>query len=82
METKQEIKEPEKIMKTQGLDEDEEMIIEASEDLEVVKTFEELGLREELLRGKIIDKVNGFRHIRLWVQQTISCSAKSHSTNY
>lgn len=36
-----------------GLNEDEEMIIEASEDLEVVKSFDELGLREELLRGKI-----------------------------
>ena len=47
METK---KEPEKVKK-QGLDEDEEMIIEASENLEVVKSFEELGLREELLRG-------------------------------
>ena len=33
------------------LAEDEEMIIEASEELEVVKTFDELGLREELLRG-------------------------------
>lgn len=49
METK---KEPE-VPKKQGLDEDEEMIIEASEDLEVVKTFEEMGLRDELLRGNI-----------------------------
>ena len=31
---------------------DTEMIIEASEDLEVVKSFDDLGLREELLRGK------------------------------
>ena len=30
------------------------MIIESSEDLEVVKSFDDLGLREELLRGKII----------------------------
>ena len=29
------------------------MIIEASEDLEVVKSFDELGLRDELLRGNI-----------------------------
>jgi hypothetical protein len=28
------------------------MVIEASEDLEIVKSFDELGLREELLRGK------------------------------
>ncbi len=28
------------------------MVIEASEDLEVVKSFDDLGLREELLRGK------------------------------
>jgi len=27
------------------------MIIEASEDLEVVKSFDDLGLREELVRG-------------------------------
>jgi hypothetical protein len=27
------------------------MIIEASEELEVVKSFDELGLREELQRG-------------------------------
>jgi hypothetical protein len=33
------------------LQEDTEMIIEASEDLEVVKSFDELGIREELLRG-------------------------------
>jgi ATP-dependent RNA helicase len=33
------------------IDNDEEMIIESSEDLEVVKSFDELGLREELLRG-------------------------------
>ena len=36
---------------TSKIDNDEEMIIEASEDLEVVKSFDELGLREELLRG-------------------------------
>jgi len=30
---------------------DTEMIIESSEDLEVVKSFDDLGLREELLRG-------------------------------
>ena len=28
------------------------MVIEASEVLEVVKSFDELGIREELLRGK------------------------------
>lgn len=28
------------------------MIIESSEDLEVVKSFDELGLRDELVRGK------------------------------
>lgn len=27
------------------------MIIESTEDLEVVKSFDDLGLREELLRG-------------------------------
>ncbi len=30
------------------------MIIAASEDLEVVKSFDELGFRDELLRGKNI----------------------------
>jgi hypothetical protein len=32
-------------------EEDTEMIIESSEDLEVVKSFDDIGLREELLRG-------------------------------
>jgi hypothetical protein len=31
---------------------DTEMVIEASEEIEVVKSFDELGIREELLRGK------------------------------
>jgi len=30
------------------------MVIESSEDLEVVKSFDDLGIREELLRGKNI----------------------------
>jgi ATP-dependent RNA helicase len=34
-----------------ALKEDTEMIIEASEELEVVKSFDDIGLREELLRG-------------------------------
>jgi hypothetical protein len=38
-----------------GLENDVDMIIEASEDLEVVKSFDEMGLREELLRGKILE---------------------------
>ena len=33
---------------------DAEMVIESSEKLEVVKSFDELGIREELLRGKRI----------------------------
>jgi ATP-dependent RNA helicase len=36
---------------TKSLKEDAEMVIESSEDLEVVKSFDDLGLREELLRG-------------------------------
>ena len=38
--------------KDQALQDDTEMVIESSEDLEVVKSFDDLGLREELLRGK------------------------------
>lgn len=34
-----------------GIEDDTEMIIESSEDLEVVKSFDDLGLREELVRG-------------------------------
>ena len=37
--------------KKEGLQDDAEMIIESTEDLEVVKSFDDLGLREELLRG-------------------------------
>jgi hypothetical protein len=36
-----------------SIEEDTEMIIESSEKLEVVKSFDELGIREELLRGKL-----------------------------
>jgi hypothetical protein len=35
-----------------SLQDDTEMVIESSEDLEVVKSFDDLGIREELLRGK------------------------------
>ena len=38
--------------KQKDITDDVEMVIEASEDLEVVKSFDDLGLREELLRGK------------------------------
>ena len=34
---------------------DTEMIIESSEELEVAKSFDDIGLREELLRGKEIN---------------------------
>lgn len=37
-----------------GLTKDEEINIEASEKLEVVKSFDDMGLREELLRGKLV----------------------------
>jgi ATP-dependent RNA helicase len=36
---------------SKSLKEDADMVIESSEDLEVVKSFDDLGLREELLRG-------------------------------
>jgi hypothetical protein len=39
----------------QNLQEDSEMVIESSEDLAVVKSFDELGIKEELLRGKKLD---------------------------
>ena len=45
--------------------EDTEMIIESSEDLEVVRSFDELGLRDELLRGIILLLNN--RHLCLWI---------------
>jgi ATP-dependent RNA helicase len=43
--------EAKKAGKSDKIEDDTEMIIEASEELEVVKSFDELGLREELLRG-------------------------------
>lgn len=46
------IKDKSEVETKEGLMNDEEMVIESSEDLEIVKTFDELGLREELLRGK------------------------------
>ena len=38
-------------IKKSDINQEEDMIIESSEDLEVVKSFDDLGLREELLRG-------------------------------
>ena len=34
-----------------GLHDDAEMVIETSEKLEIIRSFDELNLREELLRG-------------------------------
>jgi ATP-dependent RNA helicase len=39
------------VEETKSLKEDADMVIESSEDLEVVKSFDDIGLREELLRG-------------------------------
>jgi ATP-dependent RNA helicase len=39
------------VEETKTLKEDADMVIESSEDLEVVKSFDDIGLREELLRG-------------------------------
>jgi hypothetical protein len=58
------------------------MVIEASEDLEVVKSFDELGLREELLRGKLIFRLTLIRNLRLRIQQAFSSSAKSYLANH
>ena len=41
----------EPVEETKSLKEDADMVIESSEDLEVVKSFDDIGLREELLRG-------------------------------
>jgi ATP-dependent RNA helicase len=49
--SKKTIEEKKKSTEDQDMAEDAEMIIESSEKLEVVKSFDELGLREELLRG-------------------------------
>ena len=34
-----------------GLEDDTEMIIESSEKIEIIQSFDELNMREELLRG-------------------------------
>jgi ATP-dependent RNA helicase len=39
------------VEESKSLKEDADMVIESSEDLEVVKSFDDIGLREELLRG-------------------------------
>ena len=59
------------------------MIIESTEDLEVVKSFDELGLREELLRGKLFLAYSNFynRYICIWIQQAISSTTKSNIAN-
>ena len=66
------------------------MVIEASEELEVVKSFDELGLREELQRGIshfkfLMQSYNQvytiYRHIRIRFQQAIRCPAESNSAH-
>lgn len=52
METAKNTKEEAKKTQDSALADDAEMVIESSEKLEVVKSFDELGIREELLRGK------------------------------
>ncbi len=37
-----------------GLIDDNTLIFETSEEVEVIPTFNDMGLKEELLRGKII----------------------------
>ncbi len=39
--------------KGKELEKDEEMVVESSEQLEIVKSFDDMGLREELLRGML-----------------------------
>lgn len=41
-----------KLQATKKVDPDEDMVIESTEELEIVKSFDDLQLREELLRGK------------------------------
>ena len=43
---------------TKSLKEDADMVIESSEDLEVVKSFDDIALREELLRVIYADGFN------------------------
>lgn len=52
--------------KKSNLIDDAEMVIEASEDLEIAKSFDDLGLREELLRGKL-KYIDFYRHLCLWI---------------
>ena len=64
------------------------MVIESSEDLEVVKSFDDLGIREELLRGKNIAQLFSefnhlnYRYLRLRIQQAICSLIKSNFANY
>jgi ATP-dependent RNA helicase len=44
--------------KNKDITDDTEMVIESSEDLEIVKSFDDLGLREELLRGILLNLTN------------------------
>ena len=47
----EESKNPEKPEKSNKVQKDNDIIIESSENLEVVNSFDELNLREDLLRG-------------------------------
>lgn len=71
---------------------DEELVINTSEKLEVVDSFDKLGIPEQLLRGKftyhpVINRspkivILLLRPICLWVQQAFGSSAASHLAHY
>lgn len=70
------------VKKVSKLEDDTDMIIESSEDLEVVKSFDELGLRDELLRGIPFIDYQQLRHLCVRIQQTLSCPTKGYSPHH
>lgn len=76
MESKRQVVDTNK--KTNDINED--MVIESSEKLEVIKSFDDMGLREELLRGNIKNQLTLNRNLRIWVQQTIRSIIESYSS--
>lgn len=59
-------------------DEDNKLVFETSEDLEVITKFEEMNLKEQLLRGNFL--LN--RNFRSRIHKSFSYPTARHPTNY
>jgi len=60
---------------------DDQNLFETSENIEIYQSFDSIGLRDDLLKGKF-NLLTLYRYLCLRVRQTISRSTKSNRSNY